>query len=378
MDAAYVAERVLTVEELRSYVDHEVPAPPPRNHEPEATVSNEETENQAAESPRREYAEAEKLRYLLARRLARDYQFADARPYYPTDWLPRFDQLSAAWRTAENTTNPQLERGQALLQAAVLTRLYGLELIGTEVEPDWRIHAGNYRVGVSVSGRASLRGTNYLAASSEELQKAASHGVLPEWRWHYRTVAAVIGWEAAKLLRGAGTPGQNQVERAQMLFAAATTLRKNGISHVPFGVDLGAYPRGVEAAHTDTLANRVHQTLSELSAIIAANAEPSGSSAGITPEGLWECGFTSAALSWDAAKLLPNNSDETARILCCGGSWIGWDPQAADILYKALVRRCRKTAIGDKADRLRWFPRLPEAGNILYREAQPAAPAQTQ
>ena len=62
---------------------------------------------------------------------------------------------------------------------------------------------------------------------------------------------------------------------------------------------------------------------------------------------------------------MPNNSDATARVLCQGGSWIkDLDPLAADVFYKALVRRCRKTSIGAEADRLRWFPSLDEDGNL--------------
>ena len=81
--------------------------------------------------------------------------------------------------------------------------------------------------------------------------------------------------------------------------------------------------------------------------------------------------FPSAILAWEAAQLMPNNSDETARVLCLGGSWIKiHDPQAADVFYKALVRRCRKTAIGAEADRLRWFPILDESGNLKAREIQ--------
>jgi len=40
------------------------------------------------------------------------------------------------------------------------------------------------------------------------------------------------------------------------------------------------------------------------------------------------------------------------------------EPDAADRFYKALVRRCRKTEIGAKADRLRWFPELDAEGNL--------------
>ena len=34
------------------------------------------------------------------------------------------------------------------------------------------------------------------------------------------------------------------------------------------------------------------------------------------------------------------------------------DPAAADRFYKALVRRCGRTALGRQADELRWFPKL--------------------
>ena len=61
---------------------------------------------------------------------------------------------------------------------------------------------------------------------------------------------------------------------------------------------------------------------------------------------------------------MPDNSDDTARVLCTAGTWLkDRDPQAADKFYKALVRRCRKTALGDQADKMRWFPVLDENGN---------------
>ncbi|HAM72015.1 MAG TPA: hypothetical protein DCM86_10265, partial [Verrucomicrobiales bacterium] len=69
-------------------------------------------------------------------------------------------------------------------------------------------------------------------------------------------------------------------------------------------------------------------------------------------------------LAWRAAGLLPDNTDEKARILCTAGSWLKVrDGDAADVFYKALVRHCRKTAIGRQADEMRWFPVLDESGN---------------
>ena len=74
----------------------------------------------------------------------------------------------------------------------------------------------------------------------------------------------------------------------------------------------------------------------------------------------------------EAANLLPDNHDETARILCIAGCWLkNRDPIAADVYYKALVRRCRKTALGAEADRLRWFPRIDEEGKLLPRVPPP-------
>jgi len=58
---------------------------------------------------------------------------------------------------------------------------------------------------------------------------------------------------------------------------------------------------------------------------------------------------------------MPDNNDETARMLCIAGSWIkGKDPEGADRFYKALVRRCGKTELGKQADKLRWFPKISE------------------
>ena len=89
--------------------------------------------------------------------------------------------------------------------------------------------------------------------------------------------------------------------------------------------------------------------------------------------------YQAAELAWEAAKLLPNNSDETARILCTAGSWLKYrDPDAADRFYKALVRRCRKTEIGTKADELRWFPDLDADGSLMRTRLELLTPPSPQ
>lgn len=68
-----------------------------------------------------------------------------------------------------------------------------------------------------------------------------------------------------------------------------------------------------------------------------------------------------AELAWEAAQLLPDESDATAQVLCEAGSWFKVrDPKYADRFYKALVRRCRHTELGEEAERRRWFPELEE------------------
>jgi hypothetical protein len=80
------------------------------------------------------------------------------------------------------------------------------------------------------------------------------------------------------------------------------------------------------------------------------------------PETRFHYRYLAAELAWQAAQLLPDDSDATANVLCEAGSWLKLrDPKAADRFYKALVRRCRHTELGDEADRRRWFPPVAEA-----------------
>jgi hypothetical protein len=253
MDAAYVAERVLTIEELKVYVDRNWPS------QPVVVTTN---AIQAAEEVPRVFSIRSEIRYLLERRMARAGQRGEAMDYFPIEQRTNFDAFIQNEKTGNDTTIRTNERATALFTLAKLVRSQGMELFGTEVEPDWHIHEGEYEVGVTVADRATNSPASALAASEEELARAHESASIPDTRFHYR--------------------------------------------------------------------------------------------------------YRAAELAWKAALMMPNDTDETARVLCVGGTWLKYkDPQKADVFYKALVRRCRKTEIGDLADRRRWFPDLDENGKPL-------------
>lgn len=267
MDAAYVAERILTVDELKSYVDSDWPESSCTNID-EVMSSNETnqlTEYYHGSWHQDDYAlpdetdRAISIRYLLARRFARLNLDDEARGYYPSQVRPRFDVLVNDLKTGRDYSLSADERAAALFAAAMMTRTNGIELLGTELEPDWLIYEGNYDYGDSIRTNDN---TKLLAPSADELRRYNQHGVEPERRFHYR--------------------------------------------------------------------------------------------------------FLAADLAVEAAKLMPDNSEDTARVLCTAGSWIKYlDPKKADPIYKMLVRRCRKTQIGRRADLMRWFPVLDDSGNPI-------------
>ncbi len=250
-DAAYVADRVLTTDELQSYVDANWPAIAPTPDDDKKSLEEKQHEKLSSD-----------IRYLLARRLTRENHVADARRYFPADWAPAANQLMQALTGGWDESLAPDQRSKELAAAAFIVRTNGMELLGTEAGPDWHMHDGNFEGGVTIDARTNVEFA-LVPASADEVKRNEESKTDPDRRFHYRYLAA--------------------------------------------------------------------------------------------------------ELAWDAAQLMPNNSDETARLLCAAGSWLKYrDADAADRFYKALVRRCRKTEIGAKADALRWFPELDADGNLAH------------
>jgi hypothetical protein len=249
-DAAYVADHVLTTDELQRYVDANWPAIAPSSDD-DKSLKEKQFEKLTSD-----------IRYLLARRLTRESHVADARPYFPAEWSAAANQLMQALTVGWDESLPPDQRAKELATAAFIVRTNGMELLGTEAGPDWHLYDGNFEGSLTIEARTNEE-PELIAASADELKRNAESKTEPDKRFHYR--------------------------------------------------------------------------------------------------------YQAAELAWDAAKLMPDNSADTARVLCTAGSWLKYrDPDGADRFYKALVRRCRKTEIGAKADATRWFPELDEDGNLAH------------
>lgn len=260
-DAAYVAERVLSLEELAAFVNQNFPAVDDESDQaiPSKTQLEEKDRDHAAMTR----AEQKKwIRSSLARRYARSFNFLAAFEYGEGQEQADYRQLNRWWETGRDESNRPEERAAAFWNAAKLTEQRGESLFGTDIRKYW----SEWRIMHHLESDSLIRqvlGTNTtVCPSADEMRRVAENA-----------------------------PGSNSSSRR----------------------------------------------------------------------------FIAADLAWNAAVLMPNGTDETARVLHTGGTWIKYlDPKRADIFYKALVRRCRKTELGHTSDLKRWFVQVGEKGQVEY------------
>ncbi|WP_137805878.1 hypothetical protein [Pseudomonas sp. G(2018)] len=175
-DAATVAERVLTVDELKQYVDTQVPAPP--------ALTQQERDNYVP------LPVAAKLRNLLGRRLLREERYDEAPAYFDSTEL----QAQAKWygelrHDAESKWWPT-KRAFAYYHAATVARFKGMELLGYEMSPDYVTFGGNYSLEHSELQVGPL-------VDEAEVKRQQASAAQPDQRYHYRYVANSLANQAA-------------------------------------------------------------------------------------------------------------------------------------------------------------------------------------
>ncbi|WP_257446314.1 hypothetical protein [Archangium lipolyticum] len=202
-DIAYVAERVLTVDELQRFVAAHASDPKDRCQAeirffPWGYEGN-------GEGP----GLNERLRLLLGKRLMRSGRGQEALDYFRgTKWEEFARQYVDALERARGAWWDSVTRAQALYSAAKLARAHGMELMGTEAAPDWSWTYGDFDVGAwhrevdqpdeSTLARAAL-GDIPLTTQAEQ-ERLAAHGPPHSPRFHYRSTAADLAEQAAEQL----------------------------------------------------------------------------------------------------------------------------------------------------------------------------------
>jgi hypothetical protein len=192
-DAAFVAERVLTTNELKQYIDTQPPTEPPKQGE--------------------DYNA--KLKYLLGRRLVREDRYPEAGRYLSPPYNKILEKYVKALKDGANEKLSKTERAHAWFTAAWLARYDGMELMGTEVAPDGYAESGEFELPDLAKQRRTgvYQRVSYekgeekkknlpvvLKASAKEIQRLTANKINPDTRFHYRLVAGALAIKAAAFL----------------------------------------------------------------------------------------------------------------------------------------------------------------------------------
>ncbi len=223
-DAATVAERVLTVDELKQYVDENVPAPP--------ALTQQERDNYVP------LPVAARLRDLLGRRLLREGHYAQAVGYFDSADLQNKARLYGEQRMKADAAWWPTKRASALYNAAWTAREWGMDILGYEMAPDYATFGGNYSLETAELKVGPL-------VSDAELQRQKASEAQPDQRYHYRFVATELARKAADNL-----PHTSQAFAAVLCNAAGwnsspddqSTLYQRYVKegpYVPWAVDFG-------------------------------------------------------------------------------------------------------------------------------------------
>lgn len=255
-DVAYIAERVLTVDELRQFVDQRLP-----------TIAVADVSvGWAGEDP------PASLRALLARRLLREGRGSEALPYF-SDETVRAQAAEYMDARAAMQRGSELDRARAAFAAAELARWQGMELLGYELDPDYGEYAGMFDLN-------SADGWNYQTqryemreradihidpsfSSEAERQRVQASRAEPLQRFHYRGLAANLAEQAASLL-----PPRSQAYAAVMCQAVHYVMDRDPArrdqlylrylregAYVPWG---GNFGRDCPAPDFDKVAREQH------------------------------------------------------------------------------------------------------------------------
>lgn len=219
-DLAYVAERVLTVDELAALTTRIAPA----FSAPDA-VKSENYEGW----PLHDTNINNKLRYLTARRLLRAGKPNEAIALFDDATLKQQAQTYADALGAAQSGD-FLKRARKLSEAADMARRSGMELLGFEGDPDYSVYSGSFDLNDPTSWDDNYqpifnprkdRLPTPPFVGPDEPARLAQSVAQPLERFHYRHVAAKLAQDAAALV-----PPRSQAYAALMCKATSYVVHR--------------------------------------------------------------------------------------------------------------------------------------------------------
>lgn len=200
-DIAYVAERVLTMDELQ----HFLTTLPEEHCAPELGEVWDDDARSETNAPNTLKA---RLRLLLGRRMLRSGAGEKALEYFQGTKFEEPARKYVEARQRADAASDAVDKARALYEAAKLARRSGMEVLGTEVAPDWAEVDGMYDKG-EYSGHGELppeaeearkKMAELPLVSDAEQQRRKAHAPPHEVRFHYRSTAADLAEQAAELV----------------------------------------------------------------------------------------------------------------------------------------------------------------------------------
>lgn len=216
-DIAYMAERILTVDELQRLMGTHASAPAGRCAPELAFFLWDEAHDKTSADLNA------RLRLLLGRRLLRSGRGHEAQEYFRgTRWEEPARKYVEALDLARSTWS-DVDEAQALYSAARIARTQGLELLGTEVTPDWGFLDGRFSLDAwhkemepyleRTAARSALK--DVPVTTEAEKERFTTHAPPHPLRFHYRSTAADLAEKAAELV-----PPRSQAYAALLCHAA--------------------------------------------------------------------------------------------------------------------------------------------------------------
>jgi tetratricopeptide (TPR) repeat protein len=190
LDAAYVAERVMSLDELADFARQHVPA----STMPDRRVSQDPYWHQYFGRPP---DPARALRLLLARRQMREQRFDEAvENFHENDVAldkehPSLAAVAAEYAAAIRGSTrswTRIGRAEALFEAAALAKQFGMELLGYELAPDFATFDGAFTLDTD------SKPDSYTSAN--EVVRITANPP-PATRFHYRIVAFDLAQRSA-------------------------------------------------------------------------------------------------------------------------------------------------------------------------------------